>query len=193
VKDPARANRRTALLLGGFALAMAGFGYAMVPLYQVFCDITGLNGKTGVVSTEEAYRLTVQRDRWITVEFDANVHADLPWGFKPAQRKMKVRPGQISETTYYASNNTAHAGAGQAVPSVAPGVASSYFNKIECFCFDRQTLAAGERRPMPVRFVIDPELPEDITTLTLSYTFFLVPGEVASSQARQPTDAPGRG
>jgi cytochrome c oxidase assembly protein subunit 11 len=181
-------NSTLALKLGATAVAMFGFGYALVPLYDVFCEITGLNGKTGVVSEAQAAG-TVDTERLVTVEFDSNVNPALPWKFGPMQKKVQVHPGEIKEVLYFAENTSDHAVVGQAVPSVAPSPASLYFNKTECFCFTQQTLAPGERRVMPVRFIVDPQMPGKYTTLTLSYTFFAAPDQTAARDAdtRQPS------
>ena len=170
--DRKQANQRVVKRLGIAAVLMFGFGFAMVPLYDVFCDITGLNGKTGRMAQEEALSQKVDEDRLVTVEFLATVHSDLPWEFKPMVRKIKVHPGEITEVNYYARNKTDNQVAGQAVPSVAPGLAAKYFSKTECFCFTRQTLGPGEGKEMPLRFVVDPELPDNVRTVSLSYTFY---------------------
>ena len=166
------ANKKVVKRLGIAAVVMFGFGFALVPLYDVFCDITGLNGKTGRMAQEEALSQTVDEDRLVTVEFLATVHSDLPWEFKPMVRRIKVHPGEVTEVNYYARNKTENLVAGQAVPSVAPGLAAKYFNKTECFCFTRQTLAPGEGKEMPLRFIVDPALPENVRTVSLSYTFY---------------------
>jgi len=166
---------RTAGKLAILAIAMFGFGYALVPLYNVFCDITGLNGKTGTIAQEEASKLVTDIDRLVTVEFDTNVNGALPWTFQARAQKLKVHPGEIADAIFVVENNSDRLIVGQAIPSVAPAQASLYFNKTECFCFTKQTLAPHERREMLVRFVVDSELPRKISTLTLSYTFFLAP------------------
>ena len=170
--DRAAANKKVVKRLAIATVAMFGFGFALVPLYDVFCDITGINGKTGRIAQEEALSQTVDKDRLVTVEFLASVHSDLPWEFKPMVRKIKVHPGEITEVNYYARNKTDRLVAGQAVPSLAPGLAAKYFNKTECFCFTRQTLGPGEGKEMPLRFVVDPALPENVRTVSLSYTFY---------------------
>ena len=167
-----QANQRVVKRLGIAALLMFGFGFAMVPLYDVFCDITGINGKTGRIELEEALSQKVDEKRLVTVEFLATVHSDLPWEFRPVVRKIQVHPGEVTEVNYFASNKTDALVVGQAVPSVAPGLAAKYFNKTECFCFTRQALGPGESKDMPLRFVVDPELPEEIRTVSLSYTFY---------------------
>jgi cytochrome c oxidase assembly protein subunit 11 len=166
---------RTVKKLGLFAIAMFGFGYVMVPIYDVLCDITGINGKTGEISQSEAETKRVDVDRLVTVEFDTNVNPALPWKFKAAEYKMKVHPGEIAEAVFIVENESDRSVIGQAVPSVAPAQASLFFNKTECFCFTKQILEPGERKEIIVRFVVDTELPKKISTMTLSYTFFRVP------------------
>ncbi|MGB5339282.1 MAG: cytochrome c oxidase assembly protein, partial [Gammaproteobacteria bacterium] len=135
-------------------------------------DITGINGKTGRIGLEEALSQTVDADRMVTVEFLSSVNSDLPWDFKPTVKRVRVHPGEVTEVTYTARNLTGTAVAGQAVPSLAPGLAAKYFNKTECFCFTRQTLGPNEEKEMPLRFVVDPHLPAEIGTVSLSYTFY---------------------
>ena len=171
-----QANQRVVKRLAIAAMLMFGFGFAMVPLYDVFCDVTGLNGKTGRIELEQVLSSKVDNDRLVTVEFLGTVHSDLPWEFNPLVKRIKVHPGEVTEVNYYARNLTDKQVVGQAVPSVAPGQAAKYFNKTECFCFTRQTLAAGEYKKMPLRFVVDPGLPEDVRTVSLSYTFFQAKG-----------------
>jgi len=172
-----QANRRIVKRLGLAAVLMFGFGFAMVPLYNVFCDVTGLNGKTGRIELEQALSEKVDEQRLVTVEFLGRPNSDLPWEFRPLVRRVKVHPGKVTEVRYFARNTSGHTIVGQAIPSLAPGQAAKYFNKTECFCFTQQTLAAGEARDMPLRFVVDPALPEDVRTVSLSYTFFQVPDE----------------
>ena len=177
-----QANQRVVKRLGIAAVLMFGFGFALVPLYDVFCDITGLNGKTGRIELEEALSQQVDEDRLVTVEFLATVHSDLPWEFRPMVKRIKVHPGEVTEVNYFAINRTENLVAGQAVPSLAPGLAAKYFNKTECFCFTRQTLGPGESKEMPLRFVVDPQLPENVRTVSLSYTFYQAePGEPDST------------
>ena len=159
--------------LAVFALAMFGFGYALVPLYDVLCDVTGLNGKTGEITAASVEKLVVDYDRTVTVEFDTNVNNELPWKFKAKHKKLVVHPGEVTEAVFVAVNTSAAEVTGQAVPSVAPAQASLFFNKTECFCFSRQTLAGHEQKEMVVRFVVEADLPKKISTLTLSYTFFV--------------------
>ena len=181
-QDPTRTAKKLALV----AVAMFGFGFALVPLYDVLCNVTGINGKTGEISQADAVTGVIDLNRLVTVQFDTNINKDLPWDFKAMKYKKKVRPGEIAEITYVAENKSDRVIVGQAVPSVAPGEASLFFNKTECFCFTQQTLAPGERKEMVVRFVVDAELPEKIKTMTLSYTFFEAPenGGLAASAAK---------
>lgn len=168
-----RANRTVARKLLLLTVAMFGFGFAMVPIYDVFCDITGLNGKTGRVSEAAGERMGADTERWITVEFVSTVNgAAGPWEFRPAQATMQVNPGKLYTAHYFARNLSDAARVGRAVPSVAPGVAAKFFQKTQCFCFDRQDFAAQEGREMPLTFVIDPQLPPSVEQVTLSYTFF---------------------
>ncbi|MEJ2212655.1 MAG: cytochrome c oxidase assembly protein [Gammaproteobacteria bacterium] len=154
-------------------VVMFGFGYLMVPIYDIFCEVTGINGKTGVISENEIARsYQVDTDRNIKVQFMSVNNSSMPWTLEPMVKSMAVNPGQIYAVAYKATNKTSRDMVGQAVPSVAPNTASLYFNKTECFCFTQQDLAAGESKEMPLRFVIDPALPDDISTVTLAYTIF---------------------
>ena len=158
-------------MLMAAALAFA-FTFSLVPLYRIACekvfgirlDNTAVDARTVSGAAAEA--------RMVTVEFDGGVNSSLPWSFRPNQTRMQVRVGEQYETTYYAHNDSDHSIVGTATPSVAPARASGYFAKTECFCFTAQTLTAGETRDMPVRFIIDPSLPADVKTITLSYTFY---------------------
>jgi cytochrome c oxidase assembly protein subunit 11 len=183
----ARLKRDNVALVGKLALIVAlmfGFGYALVPLYRAICDALGINvlsvseiqtssiGKTGAAPNTQ-----VDRTRTITVEFDANARG--PWHFKPARNSIQVHPGELATVMYEFRNMQDRTMAAQAIPSYAPKQASPHFNKLECFCFNEYTLAPGESKQWPVAFVIDPRLPKDVTTITLSYTFFEVKGKVA--------------
>ncbi|NKB77012.1 MAG: cytochrome c oxidase assembly protein [Gammaproteobacteria bacterium] len=158
---------------------MFGFGYLMVPLYDLLCDITGLNGKTGSISIAEASQLDVDQDRLVKVEFLGTVNDEAPWEFGPEVGSMMVHPGKQYQTSFVATNTVNETVVGQAIPSVAPGKAATYFNKTECFCFNQQTFEPLESREMPLVFVIDPGLPESIDTVSLSYTFFDANGLVS--------------
>ncbi|MCL1635937.1 cytochrome c oxidase assembly protein [Luteimonas sp. SX5] len=154
------------------ALAAFAFTFALVPLYRIACEkVFGIRLERNAVDGSQAKKAD-PNERWVTVQFDGGVNSKLPWGFHPNQLTMKVQPGRQYETTYFARNNGDRAIVGNAVPSVAPAKASGYFSKTECFCFTAQTLNPGESRDMPVRFIVDPALPPEVTTLTLSYTFY---------------------
>ena len=167
-------NARVISRLMFVVVGMFGFGFALVPLYDVFCEVTGLNGKTGEQVTLSK-DLQVDTSREVEVEFIASLNANMPWEFRPMQHSVTVHPGQPTRITYIAANKTDETIVGQAVPSVSPGQASGYFQKTECFCFTEQKLEPGERKEMPVIFVVDPELPDDVSQLALSYTFFIKP------------------
>ncbi|MFM2119332.1 MAG: hypothetical protein RL722_800 [Pseudomonadota bacterium] len=165
---------------------MFGFGYALVPIYKAACEAMGINVLTlseregRRQSVEEVRRNTqVDTSRWVTVEFDANARG--PWKFKPGQNAVKVRPGEVTTVMYDFQNVQDRVMKAQAIASYAPVTASAHFNKIECFCFNEYTLAPGESKRWPVTFVIDTKLPKDVTTITLSYTFFEVGGKVPAA------------
>jgi cytochrome c oxidase assembly protein subunit 11 len=171
-------------MLGKLAVVTVGmfaFGYALIPLYKHICELTGINilalGEKQVPGQSNA-RANSQVDysRTITVEFDANARG--PWQFKPAQASIQVHPGQLATVMYEFQNVQDRTMAAQAIPSYAPRQAASHFNKLECFCFNQYVLAPGEKKQWPVAFVIDPRLPKDVTTITLSYTFFEVGAKV---------------
>lgn len=152
-------------------VGMFGFGFALVPLYDVFCDITGINGKTA--NTAAVYEsVAVDTSREITVEFITRTHNGMPWQFAAKSRKVKVHPGEMAQVDFIATNPAKRAIVGQAVPSVSPGTAALYLNKTECFCFNHQPLAAGETALMPMKFYVDPQIPEDIRFFTVQYTLF---------------------
>ena len=158
------------------ALVSAGsfvFAFSMVPLYRIACEkVFGIKLEQGAAGEARLAGIEEDATRTVTIEFDGTVNSKLPWAFAPQQLTMQVHPGRMYEANYLARNTSDHAIVGNAAPSVAPSVASTYFNKTECFCFTEQLLQAGEERAMPVRFVVDPALPDYVTTITLSYTFF---------------------
>ena len=164
-------NSKLAIKLVVMALGMFGFGYALVPLYDVFCDITGLNGKTDTVAAS-ALQYEVDRDREITVEFITTLNKKTPMLFTSETKKLRVHPGEFYTVNFYAENKTNKKLVAQAIPSITPGLTAAYFKKTECFCFSQQEFQPGEAKTMPVRFAVDPELPERYKTITLSYTFF---------------------
>lgn len=178
-------------------VGMFAFGYALVPIYRAICDALGINvlavSETLVPGTKAQLpkNTQVDRSRLITVEFDANVRG--PWDFKPEKRSMQVHPGELTTVMYEFRNIQNRTMAAQAIPSYAPKQATNHFNKLECFCFQQYTLAPGEQKSWPVAFVIDPRLPKDVTTITLSYTFFEVggrvpPAPVASLGSKSPAE-----
>ena len=158
------------------ALVSAGsfvFAFSMVPLYRIACEkVFGIKLEQGAAGEARLAGIEEDATRTVTIEFDGTVNSKLPWAFAPQQLTMQVHPGRMYEASYIARNTSDHAIVGNAAPSVAPSVASTYFNKTECFCFTEQLLQAGEERAMPVRFVVDPALPDYVTTITLTYTFF---------------------
>ena len=151
---------------------MFGFGFALVPIYDVICDITGLNGKTGRIQAAEVDPTRVDESRTIEVSFLATTTSGLPWTFEPLVKKMEVHPGQVYEALYRVRSSSADKTLGQAIPSVSPGLAAQHFNKTECFCFTQQALEGYETRDMPLRFVVGSDIPQNINEITLSYTFF---------------------
>jgi cytochrome c oxidase assembly protein subunit 11 len=181
-----RANGRMMGKLAVIAVAMFGFGYAMVPMYKTICEALGVNvlalsERRGGSATDARASTQIDYSRSITVEFDANAHG--PWSFKPAQRSLKVHPGELTTVMYEFRNEQSRTMAAQAIPSYAPVQAASHFVKLECFCFNEYTLAAGEVRQWPVVFYVDSKLPRDVKTITLSYTFFEVAGKALATQA----------
>jgi len=164
-------NASGMLKMVGVALAAFAFTFALVPLYRIACEkVFGVRLEKGPV--EGTAKAAADHARWVTVQFDGGVNSKLPWAFRPEQETMRVHPGQQYEAKFFARNTSDHAIVGNAVPSIAPARASGYFSKTECFCFTAQTLDAGESRDMPVRFIVDPDLPRDVNTITLSYTFY---------------------
>jgi len=179
-------NRRMVGKLVVVALLMFGFGYALVPIYKAVCAALGIN----VLSLSELQTGAgplpsngqVDASRTITIEFDANARG--PWDFKPAQASIQVHPGEVATVMYEFRNRQNRTMAAQAIPSYAPNVAMSHFNKLECFCFTEHVLKPGESKQWPVVFVVDSKLPKDVKTITLSYTFFEVGGKVPPEPAQ---------
>lgn len=179
----ARANRRLLTKLLVIACGMFGFGFALVPFYEKICEVTGIRN---VFKPDELPANTqVDLARTVTIEFDSNTHG-LAWTFRPVQRSVEIHPGELATVAYEVRNPLDRPVTGQAVPSYGPQAAAQYFKKMECFCFQSQTLAPGEVRRMPVVFVIDPGLPQDVRTITLSYTFFEVAGRGGSAALGRP-------
>ena len=166
------ANRRLLVRLCVVVVAMFGFGFLLVPFYEKICEVTGLRN---IAQPDEVKNTQVVATRNIRIEFDSNVR-NLPWTFKPLTPVVEVHPGAVTQVMYEVTNTTSRAITGQAIPSYGPQHAAKYFQKLDCFCFAKQTLQPGEVRQMPVVFVVDPKAPEDLNTITLSYTFFEVEG-----------------
>ena len=168
-------NRRIAIALTATVFVMFGFGYALVPLYDLFCEITGIGGKPTIAVVQSVDPdLDIDLNRNVWVEFTGNSTNGLPWKIKPEINKTTVRPGEIHEVSYLVKNTSGRDLIGQAIPSVTPMQAARHVVKLECFCFNNQNLAAGEEKLMPMRFYIDPKLEKDTRTVTLSYSFFEV-------------------
>jgi cytochrome c oxidase assembly protein subunit 11 len=195
-----RENFKMVGKLGVIVLGMFAFGYALVPIYKAICEVTGINilalgdrlipGATPNLPANTQ----VDRTRTVTVEFDANARG--PWQFKPAQNTMEVHPGELTTVMYEFQNTQDRTMSAQAIPSYAPAQAAAYFNKLECFCFNQYTLAPGEKKQWPVAFVIDPKLSRDVSTITLSYTFFEVGGKTpaapGTAKATSATESPAK-
>jgi len=191
-----KSNKKVVSLLSMVALGMFGFGFALVPLYNLICDTFGLNGKftdieQGTVNVaQQAKRAeSIQKrqdlSRKVTVEFFSSLNQNLHWEFKPLTRKLKLHPGEVTTVKYYAKNNTGREVVAQAIPSVSPGTANKYFTKMECFCFKQQTFKPGEEKEMPLIFVVDPDLPKNISTISLAYTFFDTENRSANKEQQE--------
>ncbi|TXI20956.1 MAG: cytochrome c oxidase assembly protein [Nitrosomonas sp.] len=172
VNNNSKANALMMKKLLVFTLVMFVFGYALVPFYEKFCEVTGINNLLRPdVRAKENW---VDEERWITIEFDANTRG-LPWQFKPLQTSARIHPGESVNVMYEITNDSDREVVGQAIPSYSPRYLDKHLKKFECFCFTKQVLKPKETRQMPVQFVIEPGLPADIHTVTISYTFFELP------------------
>jgi cytochrome c oxidase assembly protein subunit 11 len=183
-----RSNRALVVRLGVVVVAMFAFGYALVPFYDQICKATGLRD---IAVADKVENSQVDATRTVRLEFDANLNK-LPWRFRPLTPVLNVHPGELTQVLYEIENTSSRPMTGQAVPSYGPQRAGEYFRKLDCFCFAKQTFGVGEKRQMPVVFVIDARLPADVTTITLSYTFFEVEGNQAQARelpAPQPAGA----
>ena len=169
----AQTNKTTLRKFLVVACVMFGFGFAMVPFYQKLCEVTGLNN---VIKPDSVTNTQVDKNRWLTVEFDVNLRNDLPWTFRSLEKSVRFHPGELVEVMFEVRNNSDRPLTGQAIPSYGPQLAGRYFKKLDCFCFTQQTLQPGEVRRMPVVFVIETTLPGDVNYVTMSYTFFQVEG-----------------
>lgn len=182
--DKPKSNRKLISLLVMGCIGMFGFGFALVPLYDVLCEQLGINGKTS--STASNYQaITVDTSRVVTVEFISQVQTGMPWKFEPQTKRLEVHPGELIHTAFLARNLSDRAVIGQAIPSVSPGQGAAYFNKTECFCFNQQHLAASTSAELPLIFFVDPQLPESIHTLTLSYTLYDITDKQLASAIEQ--------
>lgn len=166
-------NRRLLMRLAIAAVAMFGFGFALVPFYNTICRVTGLRN---IDNADEVSNTQVDATRTLTVELDANTHG-MPWKFRPLQSSISFHPGELVQVQYEVENTLDRSVTGQAIPSYGPQIAGLHFKKLECFCFSQQTLGPHEKRIMPVVFTVDSKLPRDFNTVTLSYTFFEVAGK----------------
>ena len=164
-------NTKIVKILVLVVIGMFGFGYALVPLYDVLCDLTGINGKIETVAAKEVpYKVDMTRE--ISIELITSLNESTPMAFHAETRQLTVHPGEYHTVYFYAKNMTDKAMDARAIPSFSPSVGGEYFNKVECFCFNQQTFKAGESKRMPMRFAVNPSLPKDLKTITLSYTFF---------------------
>ena len=171
-RERERENSRLTLKLLGFALGAFGFGFALVPLYEVLCEVTGFGNQKGLQQASTVVAAAPDDTRTVTVEFIAELPSVGSWEFRPVIRSMQVHPGRLYETDYVATNLTGRDTVAHAVPNVAPGKATAYFRKTECFCFIPQPFAKGEQKVMPVRFIVDPSMPRQLDRITLSYVFY---------------------
>ena len=160
--------------LSGVVAAMFAFGFALGPLYSAICEATGINGKMKLAAAD-VKSVAVDKDRWVNVEFVTTVNGGRPMKFRAVQDQVRVHPGELTTVEFVAQNNEDHAIVAQAVPNIAPWNAARHLRKTECFCFNQQPFKAGAQKHMPMRFLHDPELPRDVDTVTVSYTFFDVP------------------
>jgi len=163
---------RTALKLCALVVGMFGFGFALVPLYDVFCDITGLGGRTGGQYTYDPADMQRDPSRLVKVNFITNTNGGMPWKFWSESGGVRIHPGDLKQVNFYVTNTTDRRMVGQAVPSVVPPKAAEFFHKTECFCFNSQVLEPGETMEMPMRFIVDPNLPDNVQSISLSYALF---------------------
>ncbi|MCW8108991.1 cytochrome c oxidase assembly protein [Alteromonas ponticola] len=176
MSEQAKDNQKMVIKLLVIVVGMFGFGFALVPLYDVFCDITGINGKTA--NSAAVYTaIEVDESRTISVEFITRTNTGMPWEFRAETKRIKVHPGELHTVNFYVRNPANKQIIAQAIPSVSPGQVALYLNKTECFCFNQQPLLAGEEATMPMQFYVDPQLPEDISFFTVQYTLFDVTGK----------------
>lgn len=180
--------KQTAVRLLVAAVLMFGFGYALIPIYNIVCDITGINGKSSSLQEVAAADADeIDKSRLIKVEFVGTPNSELPWEFRPLVKSVEVHPGAVTDVYYHARNLVDYSVTGQAVPSVVPSPAARHFSKVECFCFTKQTLEAGETKAMLVKFRVDPAIDPAIDEVTLSYTFYALD---KAGKVKQPNGEP---
>lgn len=184
-------HTKTVAKLVAVVLCMFGFGFALVPLYDVLCDVLGINGRTN----EEAVvyeAVEVDTSRTITVDFITRTNSGMPWEFKAQTKRVEINPGEMAEVSFYVRNPAKRDIIAQAIPSVSPGTAALYVNKTECFCFKHQPLKAGEEAVMPMTFYIDPQLPDDISFFTLQYTLYDITENAEQAEVVAMNNSPRR-
>ncbi|KTD17822.1 cytochrome c oxidase assembly protein [Legionella jordanis] len=173
-----KSHKKLVITLAVITIAMFAFGFALVPIYNSLCKALGINGKIYQTTNASTPDAKIVQDRVITVEFVSTLNSSLPWAFYPKTHKIKVHPGEIAKLAFYAENKADHRMTVQAIPSITPGIAAKYLKKTECFCFTQQTLNGHEAMDMPLLFHLDPDLPESVRTITLSYTLFDVSDKI---------------
>jgi cytochrome c oxidase assembly protein subunit 11 len=160
-------------------IAMFGFGFALVPIYNSLCKTLGINGKPILIPAQVSQKTALDESRVLNVEFVATNNASLPWSFYPTVKRVQIHPGEMARLSFYAENQSDHKMVVQAIPSITPGLAAKYLKKTECFCFAQQTLNGHEAMYMPLLFHVDKDLPKNIHTITLSYTLFDISGRLS--------------
>ena len=190
--QPPRSNRKLVLKLLAVVAAAFAFGFALVPLYDVLCSVTGFNGKTkqgsvgvGGINSVASAPSRIDMNRIVTVEFTGTVMPGLPWEMRPLTNSLDLHPGEMHQAKFLVHNNSDKTIVGQAVPSVSPGQAAQHFEKLDCFCFSQQTLAPGETKELPLTFIVKPEIDDQIRTVTLSYAFFNVAAQKSAPKERE--------
>ena len=181
-------TRRTVLKLCALVVGMFGFGWALIPIYDLFCDWTGLNGKTGGPYVYDPASVQPDRSRLVKINFVTNTNAGMVWDFWSEKGGMRVHPGELKQVNFYVRNPTDRVMVGRAIPSVVPTTAAEFFHKTECFCFEQQTLMPGEEMEMPMRFLVGPELPANVESISLSYALFDVTDLAAAADERPAQD-----
>ena len=191
MSDHRKSVHKLAAKLAALVVGMFGFGFALVPLYDVLCELTGLGGRTGGPYAYVAANAVPDRSRLVKINFITNTNAGMTWEFKAESGGVRVHPGELTEVSFYVHNPTDRTIVGQAVPSLVPQSAAAHFHKTECFCFERQTLGPGESLSMPMHFIVAPELPKNVQSISLSYALFDVT-ELAGPAAAAVSDSDRR-